>query len=347
MSGWVTLCRSDGLGDAPGPLYMREREGNDVDQCPFCQAEVKADLIIYGGTCPSCFGEIPGEEAATDPGEEVKAAQARSDNRRATWRVFAPLLLATPLVGCMGVAAVVFLLWPNPEVREIIDFDSAQYGLSLDEMVAAVPKEKPALVAKVEPEPSKGSGKAGTEKKGSSVTDNPLLSAGKGYDASAQGIQQIGGTGDGVADLGSDGPKRQSSGSLDGPQGTAELSVGYQAPTSGGLSTSSIMDVGRKKAPLEDQAAIAKMIGLMMTAQSPQLKACYESRLKQNEALEGRWRIVFTVSANGTVSGAQAEGMNVQDTEFESCMQSKVLKWRFDPIIADQPVQKSWNFRPT
>ena len=47
---------------------------SDLAACPFCGRDVDADLVTYGGKCPHCFGEIPGEEAPTDPGEEKKAA---------------------------------------------------------------------------------------------------------------------------------------------------------------------------------------------------------------------------------------------------------------------------------
>ncbi|TNE84387.1 MAG: hypothetical protein EP330_29675 [Deltaproteobacteria bacterium] len=63
-----------------------------MEPCPFCNTAVNADLIRFGGTCPSCFGEIPGEEAATDPGEAVKAAQAKEDEQRAQRRMLVPML---------------------------------------------------------------------------------------------------------------------------------------------------------------------------------------------------------------------------------------------------------------
>jgi len=36
--------------------------------CPFCQYDISENLSLYGGNCPSCLIEIPGEEAVTDPG---------------------------------------------------------------------------------------------------------------------------------------------------------------------------------------------------------------------------------------------------------------------------------------
>lgn len=98
-------------------------------ECPFCGSQVTDDLVIYGGTCPKCFAEIPGEEAATDPGEEVKARQDRWDRVRARIPVFLGLLVLTLVVGCTGLTAVVVVVWPDPQVAEILDFDALDYPM--------------------------------------------------------------------------------------------------------------------------------------------------------------------------------------------------------------------------
>jgi len=41
--------------------------------CPFCQYDISENLSLYGGNCPSCLIEIPGEEAVTDPGIQPEA----------------------------------------------------------------------------------------------------------------------------------------------------------------------------------------------------------------------------------------------------------------------------------
>ena len=66
--------------------------------CPFCESEVSEQLALYGGRCPTCFGDIPGEEAATDPGEAVKQQEAADDARRAKMKVYAPVLFALPVL---------------------------------------------------------------------------------------------------------------------------------------------------------------------------------------------------------------------------------------------------------
>lgn len=44
-----------------------------MPSCPFCQAPITEELSLYGGHCPSCLIEIPGEEAVTNPGVAVQA----------------------------------------------------------------------------------------------------------------------------------------------------------------------------------------------------------------------------------------------------------------------------------
>lgn len=324
-----------------------------MDNCPFCGHQVDENLIVYGGICPKCFGEIPGEEAATDPGEQVKAEQARSDRRRSTFKVIAPLFALAPVVSCVGVLAVVFLLWPDPPMRPIIDFDQDPFGLSLDDMVGVPQPGRPPEVVAAAPtvKPGTAPKPSGQPKTPAPVRD-PLANMpkpGRVPDLNAGGL-------DGIA--AADPTKEAGAGDLDGPKRV----VPESAPTrpaglastpdvsSGGVADGGGLDlfgsVGRKKAALTDPEAVTRMIGLMMNHQASQLKACFESRLKQDENLTGRWRVQFTVTQAGSVKDAVAEGVNVTDAEFESCMVQKMLRWRFDPIGWDQQVQKSWRFAP-
>ena len=54
--------------DAGWPLFEINRGSL------FCVC-TKADLLVFGGACPHCLIDIPGEEAPTDPGEELKKKQ--------------------------------------------------------------------------------------------------------------------------------------------------------------------------------------------------------------------------------------------------------------------------------
>ena len=69
----TALLRSEILPSLPTLDLMFE--------CPFCKAEITEDTARFGGHCPSCLIEIPGEEAATDPGVAQAAEEEPSANR--------------------------------------------------------------------------------------------------------------------------------------------------------------------------------------------------------------------------------------------------------------------------
>ena len=64
-----------------------------MSSCPFCQGEIADDLERFGGPCPHCFNEIPGEEAATDPGVAAQAAEKQAQQLQAKKRGVRTVLL--------------------------------------------------------------------------------------------------------------------------------------------------------------------------------------------------------------------------------------------------------------
>ncbi len=50
-------------------------------KCPYCKASISEEVSRFGGNCASCLIEIPGEEAATDPGEDQGVAKVESASR--------------------------------------------------------------------------------------------------------------------------------------------------------------------------------------------------------------------------------------------------------------------------
>ncbi|MCO4744596.1 MAG: AgmX/PglI C-terminal domain-containing protein [Proteobacteria bacterium] len=116
-----------------------------MEPCPFCNTPVDGDLIRFGGTCPSCFGEIPGEEAATDPGEAVKAAQVQQDEARVRRRMMVPAIMGALALLALGSAACLIGLRTA----------STQTELAIDAALADVEDE-----VTVDPDaPKKGEGR--------------------------------------------------------------------------------------------------------------------------------------------------------------------------------------------
>ena len=313
-----------------------------MGECPFCGGEVEQELTTFGGTCPRCFAHIPGEEAATDPGEEVLAAQEASDRARSSRRALLPVLVSLPFVlGFVGLAAWVALR-PPPEVA-VLDFDDLDAAYT-PEIVAASEHDAREL-APADDGATSGAGAARVRDGDAtpSVAASRLLAA---------PTSPIGEGGASVSDLGGTASLRVDEGLRPRATGAA---AGPAALT-GGLSTrttqSGAMDFGldvtnsRKAGVLEDPAAIRQMIAERMAGQMQQLNSCYERQLKVEPGLAGRWRIRYTVGADGTVRDARAEGLAASNREFERCMADVVTRWRFGRIVRDQPVQRTVSFRP-
>lgn len=86
-----------------------------MESCPFCGAEVKEELVLYGGNCPACLNEIPGEEAPTDPGAQAKA-NAEIEAEAAKQRSRAPLLIGGLLAAVIAIGGGIYATQqPPPE----------------------------------------------------------------------------------------------------------------------------------------------------------------------------------------------------------------------------------------
>lgn len=273
------------LGGDPGV------EGVFVGDCPFCGSKVQEDLITFGGTCPTCFAEIPGEEAATDPGEQVKAEQAQKDRMRATARTLLPLVVILPVLAVLALVALWFLTRPAPEVV-LLDFDEFE-DYPMPELVAAAPQPDDGVAA-VEPAPT---GATGT---GAQPAPTPR-----------------------PAPVAAPPPK---------PQPSVDFGLDVSA--------------SRRAEVLDDPEAIRKMIGDRLTAYAPRLNACYERELKNDEDLAGRWRVGFTVDKEGRVREPVAEALSGSVPQFEACLVAEMTRWSFGRISQDQPVRKTFTFRP-
>jgi hypothetical protein len=192
------------------------------------------------------------------------------------------------------------------------------------------------------------SGRDGSGTTGSGKTDAERMAerfAPKGIDGGTSGIDNLGGdpVGDASAGLA---PRGIGEGPAD-PTRDVGLSRGTGG---GGLNDLSIStrDIDRDKTTVyEDRDAIIFMIGERMVKQIPGLNNCYERRLKVNESLQGRWRLDFTVTEDGSVEGATATGLNRRDAELEECITGMIeSKWRFAKVAYDVPVRRTLTFRP-
>ncbi|HHO50296.1 MAG TPA: hypothetical protein ENK18_05345 [Deltaproteobacteria bacterium] len=318
-----------------------------MNECPFCGSEVSEELVAYGGTCPKCFAEIPGEEAATDPGEEVRAAQEQSDRRRVASRAAVVGLVGMlSLVVCTGAIALAFVLTPEPEIAALIDFDELDFPLP--EVVGI--QGEPAAVA-VAPRPDRPR----------PSTPTPSTRPAPVAPAAPSGAERF--ARDGAASAAPPTPARDLLGApepervaLTGPRprGPGAPSGPARSSTGGGSSRAVSIDLsgGDVKVArdsnivLDDALAIRNMIGEKMRAGIPELVNCYNRRLKQIPGLRGRWRLTFTVTPEGRASGAKATPLDRGDAELEICLASHVEReWSFGKIAVASPVAKTLTFK--
>ena len=283
-----------------------------MGHCPFCGTKIPENTLLYGGSCPKCFGEIPGEEAATDPGAEVRARQARSDNRRAAFKTIVPLLLVVPMLGVLMIVALGFVLWNRDPVLEPLDFDAMDGGIEYEIVALPDPAEED---PKVDPDAGK-------------VVRQPTPSAGPRTPAPAAPRPKAGG----IADP----PKPQVVDTKKGLGGLSGLGSALDNNT----------NVQREGAEICEPEQIAQMVRKIMVKNQGTLGRCYTEAHERNPQLSGRWRAHFVIQKTGWPSEVSFTGRIMQDSAMEQCFAATVAKWKFDKICSTQEVNKTWKFSP-
>ena len=295
-------------------------------ECPFCSSKITEQLSIHGGTCPSCFGEIPGEEAPTDPGAVVRARQEAED-AKTVQRSRLPLVF-----GAFGMLAFIagagWIATRPPEVVPVLDFDQlefAEYEITpmADEDTEAAP------VATPRPQQPRPSALERIASQG-----DPSLNLGQGHG------------GQGVVD------HQSGTRMIMGPDGNMQpaglnTTLSPSFGEAGGMSSDmTIRRSSMQGVTLTDDNDIIDMIRAVMEDGIPRLQRCYTLQLKTNESLRGNWVLNYTLLASGTASAITVDGEGVSDATMESCIEGKIAAWRFQPIKGDIPIRKTLRFRP-
>jgi hypothetical protein len=305
--------------------------------CPFCQHAVARDLIAFGGQCPHCFGEIPGEETPTDPGE-AKKAQHEKEFKQEAKKVgnsrLLPVLLVSLIVLIPSATAAYLLLKPvDPLPTLILDDETFDYST--------------AAVAYTQPEDKPVAGKKPIPHAPTNPTAKPdamAYLAGKPVEP--------GGTPN-MADLIKSGPEAAEAGPSIHKAGVTEvgkLQGMAAAGTSEGPSLSGL-DIETKVSrefqagvTLTDDNQIVDMAKRIVKENQPRLRPCVERKMKLDPEFHGKWNLNFTVTPKGQVEGVTVEGRGVSDAEFEQCLIGYVQGWRFQPIKQPLPIAKLLSF---
>ncbi len=283
--------------------------------CPFCKQAISPELAQYGGNCPKCMLEIPGEDAPTDPGAHLRAKQdverlvVVTKERRRRWVGWAVGGVVVVALGAVGVARL-------KEERDALTYNlDDYYVMPLEDIVVTAPAP-PEPAASAPLRTAAGGGvpashpAAVTLAPPEGATPTPLRGATPAGDALPADLAATMVSGTGSAELGG-----------------------------------ATIGVSRLDAVLSDPAEIKAMIGRVLAGSRPQLNACYQQRLKQVESLRGTWDLEFTVSTSGMATGVDANGRDRSDSELESCMERAVAGWRFSKVAKPVgPVQVPFQF---
>lgn len=320
-----------------------------MEKCPFCNASVEPQLIVHGGTCPMCFGEIPGEEAPTNPGEEVKRKQEAADRRGLRLRAMMTLVFGGVVFASVLCVAGGLVLYPKEDKLAAVNFDDYEGWDNLEELafVEAAPEPE---VAAADP---KAAGTKPNTAKANGTKVNTTIS---GFDPSkidlgTPNLGDIATADPSGAPTGPRGPRSsQAAGTADIPTqdipsltpSTSGLS-GLSGLTGGGVKRSAVPNI-----TLTDDNEIIQMAARVLSTEMKGLKSCYEQELKTTEdGFSGRWVVSLVIGKDGVPKNVSVTPAETQPRPaMEACMVAKAQRWRFQPIKADFEVSKSARFSP-
>jgi hypothetical protein len=315
-----------------------------VSECPFCGGEVSEQMLKLGGTCPHCFAVIPGDETATDPGEDVRRAQENEDRRRATFRSLIPLLLVVPIVAAAAGASIWVFLQPEPELVVLDLDDEGVYTFPFDALADAdeAPTE-PEVPATPHPKTGK-SGSTSTERKTAEVRPRrPNLGqvGDQGLPAISLPTPSDGSLNDGVAEATRD----RASDVLPTELGSG-LTIGMSSQPSASSASSAVGRVQVEAPPLVNDQEIMDMIRKQVGRYLGRLKVCHDQALNSRPDLSGAWKVVATVQTDGSVSDVSVLGQDgVSDPVLEECAVRQVERWRFQRIARPTNFGRTIQFR--
>ncbi len=137
----------------------------------------------------------------------------------------------------------------------------------------------------------------------------------------------------GVSGLGGIGTKGAGGGA--GGYGNSKIGTGEGSSLSKvALSNDLMLEGGLDKAVI--QATIAKYLS--------QVRACYETGLQSNPALQGQVNMSFQINGEGNISSANVAKSTLGNSQVESCISTKMLNWKFPKPVGGVNVKVNYPF---
>jgi hypothetical protein len=322
---------------------------NPASACPYCRGAISQELARFGGPCPHCMLEVPGEEAPTDPGLALKQKLAQEAiARAAAERARSQRIAAGSMVLLAGLA--VFAIWAvvggGADTLAISYYQLDPDALKRKQDADA--KARAEAQARADAEAAQRAAAARAARRGPEGTPG---TPGGNVDEMLAGIGSLGPQG---ANVGTGAPPAPTPGT-DGAAGSAlgggslalgkpgtagaQLPVGVGTVSLSGtgssgptLPTSSVAMGSRAAAVKTSPGDIQTMIFERFSMYERGLQACWAARLKMDESLKGSWKVSFTVNPDGSVAAPRLKALGKPDPTFEGCALEKIKKWTFLPI---------------
>ena len=309
-----------------------------MSSCPFCQGEIADDLERFGGPCPHCFNEIPGEEAATDPGVAAQAAEKQAQQLQAKKRG-----MRTVLIG--GVALLVlaggggWFGYQEHLKQQQIAALLAWEDTAVAEFTFVTTEELEAMEAEIQ---ALEEAALEDEKKAAELEARKAAYAAKQAEKAAQD-QELAQFDDkwANADAGEAAPTTTKS-TMGGPTG----GMSTLSPNIGISGGGPDVDVVRKGQTMKGDAQIRKMVDQYVGRQSGAIQFCYQQAMNKNAGLGGAWHLTFRLNKDGTLSNVKftATGSNA-DATFENCVVRRVQKWQMNETDSPLDYKKKFAFK--
>jgi hypothetical protein len=312
--------------------------------CPFCKGDVDDDILTFGGRCPHCLIEIPGEEAPTDPGadaraaEEAAQAEAEAVKKSSAGRMFGALavLALICLLVFVGTRSDDAPIVPIPTGSEAYKKVSGQFlsiDLDDDADMPPPPKEQTAPPKKPRAKPaSKPRAPAGSH-----LPDTSKLTAND--DAKLEGAVVRDDDGPVVAD---GAPPPAADPTSSGP------TLGEVLPSPAPRRKSSLTDMKVGGGPV-DRITGVELCGddiregakKVMHSVGTQLTTCADRMVNKNPDFEAAVRVSIKVAKTGKVAAIDLRTDN-SDPALVDCMEKVVSKTRFPRLCEAIDLSKTY-----
>ncbi len=295
--------------------------------CPFCKSTIDDELARFGGHCPKCVIEIPGDETPTDPGIGKRVeATVESDQRRG-FGVFAAVggLVLVVLVGAGSV------LWWRIDQQRQADL-RAELQAQQDNDFFILPAEEHQLSYQAAEQEQQAQAQAQSVGRSHAARGSVVSVPSASGTAGSSGRNSYdfrGAAAEDEVEL------------AEIKERDIKVEVGSFGPS---VPSISINRGSVGSMALSDPDEIRKSVGTALETYSKQMTTCYERRLKTAPDLAGTWMVSFAIGTDGRTSGVSVVPQSTRDAQLESCMGQAIAKWTFQPMASKQNFSKPYTF---